>query len=512
MFKFLKFKAESRVIFSFVFLAAVLLITLRGFAGNVYPNGTGKQKIEVNKPPFETSMERGRYAQTVSMSLLHTFNVDAFSSFLMPDLGWYSGHYYAAFPPGVAFLSVPLFLLGNLIDLNVPFAFLTTLIAAFLTAIVVYRLGRRVGLPMYPALFSAMVICLASGFLSYSVTVSAHPFSALIVSLMLFTAIGIRSGEKNFMRYALIWLLFSSNLFIDYPNLLICVPILFYALLKSVSIRTVKDSYKLSLKMDSIYGFIGLLPFIGIFVFYNLSHYQKPIAFTNQYNLKALEKLGVSYDSENLSNAMFAKKAYSNRFKLSKLSTGAHALLLSSDRGLFVYSPIFFLAVIGFFTGRKKRGAIFFAILLVVILNIGVYGSFDDPWGGWAFGPRYLIPSLPFLSILVGFGYQYLMKKDIVAKISIFILLFYSVAVALLGPLTTNAIPPEVEAKALGMSSNFAANLQYLVDGMSSSFFYSVFLGKVITPLWFYVALFVVIAIFFTALVLLHHNSNQKNV
>src|SRR5262245_8908082 len=97
------------VFLAFVTLSLLYLFTLRGYAGNYYPQSEGAGRIKAGQPPFETSMERGRYAQIVSIAKNNTFNVDAYADFLKPDLGWYNGHYYSAFPPGVALVSAPIF-------------------------------------------------------------------------------------------------------------------------------------------------------------------------------------------------------------------------------------------------------------------------------------------------------------------------------------------------------------------------------------------------------------------
>src|SRR3990167_4772172 len=79
------------------FIAVIYLLTVRGFAGNVNPADLSSSELN-HTPPFETSLERGRFAQTVSLSQDHVFNVDKYAEFLKPDLAWYNGHYYPAFP------------------------------------------------------------------------------------------------------------------------------------------------------------------------------------------------------------------------------------------------------------------------------------------------------------------------------------------------------------------------------------------------------------------------------
>jgi len=77
------------------------------------------------------------------------------------------------------------------------------------------------------------------------------------------------------------------------------------------------------------------------------------------------------------------------------------AILMSPSRGLFFIMPVFLFSITGFIAMWRRR--IFRSETLVlsviifgyIMINSGFYG-----WhGGWTFGPRYLVPMLPFLAI-----------------------------------------------------------------------------------------------------------------
>lgn len=75
-------------------------------------------------------------------------------------------------------------------------------------------------------------------------------------------------------------------------------------------------------------------------------------------------------------------------------------LTVSPERGLFFYMPWAALGLAGFFTGRN-----FHETLrsdpgpLLVCLYIVLFSAYYMPSGGWAFGPRHLIPIVPFLAL-----------------------------------------------------------------------------------------------------------------
>ena len=109
-----------------------------------------------------------------------------------------------------------------------------------------------------------------------------------------------------------------------------------------------------------------------------------------------------------------------------------------------------------------------------------------DPWGGWAFGSRYLIPSYAILSIFVALLLTYWRKN--ILFLALFIILFgYSVAVNTLGAITTSAMPPQPEVLNLEKISGivqrytYQRNWEFLIAGNSKSFVFQTFARKYVT-------------------------------
>jgi hypothetical protein len=77
-----------------------------------------------------------------------------------------------------------------------------------------------------------------------------------------------------------------------------------------------------------------------------------------------------------------------------------YMLTFSPERGLFFYMPWALPALIGFFL--RKR---FLQVLktdplpLLIVSYILLFSAYYMPSGGWAFGPRHLIPVIPFLAL-----------------------------------------------------------------------------------------------------------------
>ncbi len=71
-------------------------------------------------------------------------------------------------------------------------------------------------------------------------------------------------------------------------------------------------------------------------------------------------------------------------------------LTFDDYRGLFFISPVLLLAFIGALRMRHREAAVIGAIVAFFFLAIS---SFNQWHGGWAFGPRYLIPIVPLLAV-----------------------------------------------------------------------------------------------------------------
>ncbi len=491
--------------FALLFITILLALTLHGLPGNLHPNGKGANTAEMNVTPFESSLERGRYAQTISLAESKDFNVDEFTFFVKPDLAWYNGHYFPAFPVGISVLAVPFYMFGKLLGFSQVFTYMISGLFTLLTAVTIVNICKKLGFADNVGALSAILFACASVALPYSATLSAHSLSAFIIAYGFWCYLNIDPLKNNSRNLMTLWLLFGLNLFVDYPNLVIFLPLLIGAFFKTVSFKLASDTFKFSIWFEFISSaFILILP-LSIFVYYNQLHYNRPIALTNTFNVKFLEGQGVDIEKDKLTNEMVDSREYSSKFKLDQTLSGMKTLLLSHDRGLFYYSPIFLFALIGaYIFGIHK--AYNWVIMSMFLFNVLIYASYDDPWGGWSFGPRYLIVTFPLLCVLCGAAFDTLLYRNkryaFLFAILIFGLFVFSTGVAIVGALTTNTVPSSIEAIGTNMKDNFLLNWDLLNEGKVSSFVYTTYLKDSISPLnYFYALLILVSAVFLVLLV-----------
>jgi len=118
----------------------------------------------------------------------------------------------------------------------------------------------------------------------------------------------------------------------------------------------------------------------------------------------------------------------------------AAKLLVSAYRGLFYTSPVLVLSILGLWSMAFRRRL--HAEALLCIAMFAVYwllnASFFGWHGGWTFGPRYLIPMLPFVALPLTLVYARLWW--IAAPPAVF-----SAAIMLLATIVT-PLPPQVRA------------------------------------------------------------------
>lgn len=83
---------------------------------------------------------------------------------------------------------------------------------------------------------------------------------------------------------------------------------------------------------------------------------------------------------------------------------GAVALLFSRRGGLLFYAPALLAAVPGLFALRDRCGPLAAGLVAASLAALGVHGAFFSPFGGDAWGPRYLVPSAALLAVPAALG------------------------------------------------------------------------------------------------------------
>lgn len=463
--KFLKFIMG---LCTFIVALVLLALAVKGGADPVFYQESHMTRVG---GPFESTNSTSRYALVESIVKRGTFFFnDDQASFAAPDLVKHEGKYFSIFTPGISFVAVPFYILGEMFGYQQLFAFFSTILFALGNLFLISYLVRRLTGQTIAGLLAGFIFLFATNAFAYSQTLTQHHGSTFVVLLALATVMGKRTIGKNL----LFGLTFGVGLLFDIPNAFMLLPIAFYSAYQHLVIKTTQESVRIGFNFLGLFIIFGFLPFLALFGWYN---YQLTGSYT-----KIGQTIGRSdylpSGSENVTTQSKIIDPYESTLPFSnrKQISGLYILLISNERGLIYYSPIVLLGLLGMYATYKKTSHKDFVMVgtAVTVMVIILYSMFGDPWGGWSYGGRYMIPAYAILSIFVGTAFVYF-KSRIWFFIIFVVLTAYSLWVNSLGVLTTQAIPPKVEAINLlePIPYTYEYNQRLLQKGMSSSFLFN---------------------------------------
>jgi hypothetical protein len=107
------------------------------------------------------------------------------------------------------------------------------------------------------------------------------------------------------------------------------------------------------------------------------------------------------------------QEAGNNIHLMSYAALGAPGLLVSPNRGLFVFTPIALVGVVGLIRAfRRFREEPLLPLLgLAAAAHFLLIASYPEWAGGWSFGPRYLTDVLPILGMAGGLELPHLPRR-----------------------------------------------------------------------------------------------------
>lgn len=469
-------------IFSFIAIisATLLVIFIKGQADPLH--------FQVNHDtsvggPFEGSNSNSRYALVEAIVENHTFIfTDEQARFAAPDLVLYEGKYFSIFTPGISFIAVPFYILGKSVGYAQLGAYSINLLFAVLNILLITIIGRKLKASFFGSVLSGFLFVFGTNALSYSQTLTQHNVSTFLILLSLILAV----SNRNFINNLLLGITFSAGLLVDIPNGVIMAPSIIYVFFSQFERKELKEKITIIVKLNGMVFLLGLIPLLFVFAIYNYS-------LTGSYT-KLGQTIGrVDYVPQEVQ--LKGKTSSSSRIQLPYNTRaqirGLSILLLSSERGWFYYSPVIIIGILGLILAirnkkTQKPAILFTSVAAMVVIS---YSMFGDPWGGWSFGPRYLIPASAVVMTGIGVAITRF-KKNILFIILFSICVIYSVSVSTLGAITTNNIPPKIEAVALSVPIpyTYEYNLSFLEKGEINSLLYNIYLsGKLSSyEFWYY--------------------------
>lgn len=504
-----------------ILLVIVLALSLRGNLGN--PNALELQGSKWRGGGvFEVSPERGRFGLLYSLieDKSFYFSVDV-ARFIVPDLGYKNGHYVSLFAPAVSFITAPGYIIGRLFGASQVGTFAIISLFALANFYLITRISETLGATKRASILGGLIFLLATPAFAYAVNLYQHHISTFLI--LLATFIVIRS--KKIWHLFFVWFLCAMSIPVDYPNLILMFPIGIYALFKIIKIKKGNKDFKININFFGLLTFLGLILPLIFFLWFNFKSYDNPLQFSgtvggvheiDEKGFPTVPKDNLEKDKEDYISPDKQKKTAVGFFKTRNILNGFYIHILSPDRGILIFAPVLLTGLVGIYLMNKNKNKYLPMLLGIVVANIILYSMWGDPWGGWSFGSRYLIPAYAIMSIFIALAIT-LIKNKKVFLLFLTPLLIYSVAVNTLGAITTSANPPQVESNLLSTLSgqkerySIDRNWNYLTNIGSKSFVYQTWAKDYFSARDYYFLVLMLITILFGLSAFYYEKDRNKN-
>ncbi|MDI6784627.1 MAG: hypothetical protein QME64_11115, partial [bacterium] len=324
-----------------------------------------------------------------------TLAIDAYynqpsKEYLTGDVALYNGKHYSDKAPGLALLGVPVYSgfasLADSLGLHPTPTVARYLVTLFTVGLLSAVLG--VFLYRFLAYFEENKTNRLILVLAYALGTIAFPYSTLFIShqtaalccflgfYILYNAAGNPKSEiRNPKLYLVAAGLFTGYALItEYPIGIIVLGLIVYLFLQRKKI------------MDVVLFLIPIFFCLLIPAFINYLQFGNPLALGYHYEKLDEFKTGMSQGFMGIT--------------VPSLTT-LYGITIHPFRGLFFWSPVLILALIGFyFLYKDTKFRKEFWLLLYIVVAFFIFNmSYFAWWGGWSTGPRHIIPMLPYLVI-----------------------------------------------------------------------------------------------------------------
>jgi hypothetical protein len=329
------------------------------------------------------------------------------------DYAYYNGHYYSDKAPGLSFFAVPFYAVFRRIAITPPVtrlmeelaqrdAFATTLreggtgllpqkiyfamalyFVTFFTASIPSAL---LGVLLYcalglfikakrPRLFTALTYGLATPAFPYAGMFFGHQLAAFLLFGAFYLIFRQRKTPISCWQLVVVGLFLGWSVITEYPTALIAGGVALYALWSQRAIRTV------------LWIAVGALVPGILLMAYDWAIFGS-----------VLPK-GYFY------SALYVEKHYTGFLSLTYPRPDAlWGITFGSFRGLFFLAPVLLLAVVGFGIWLRQRiHRSEWTVCTWAVISFLLFNGSSIMWeGGFAVGPRYLLPMLPFMAVGLG--------------------------------------------------------------------------------------------------------------
>ncbi len=348
------------------------------------------------------------------------------------DVSLYDGRIYPNKPPGTTLLALPAYALtwrlerllgldpdswlGLTAGLYVTTVFSIGLVGA-LGGVIFFRVSRRLFPDLEIRHHAAATLAFALGTIYFPFATMLFDHVATATALLAGFALLLTACDDPANRRRSDLRLIAAGAALGFAV------VLHYTAIMAVGLMTLYLARRLRRRRRLLIFALGAAPAAILLAWYHQAAFGSP---TNSANSRQLARF-MSEDSR-----LFGLFGLPDPHTLWQL-------LFSEYRGLFIYSPVLLLACYGLGVMLRRRQTTEAVLLLAVFAAfLGLNASFNGWHGGATFGPRYLIPVLPFLALPLAIAFARLPVAAAGAAL-------LSTGIALLGTATRPMIHQNIE-------------------------------------------------------------------
>ena len=262
-----------------------------------------------------------------------------------------------------------------------------------LSVVLFFLISRTYGFSIKTCLILVFLFGLSTMIWSYSQTsLNVIP----VVFFILFGFLFYRRFQVTSSHFNLIFtsIFFGLAFLTRNDMILIIIPFFIFLLV---------DLFQKNTKLKTFFSFV--IPVTSSYVIYKIIHYVR---------------IGIIPDDTSTPTVVNIPNQFVTAFTTNPYLQQLFGILFSPGAGLFIYSPILISCFVGFFDFYKRNKfdcLLFFSFVSFFIVYWSA-GSYWHGFNGW--GPRYLIPIIPFLILPLGASIE--KRTNIFFKMSVIIL------------------------------------------------------------------------------------------
>jgi hypothetical protein len=283
-----------------------------------------------------------------------------------------SGKQYSVYNPGQILLFVPFYWLAQYIPTQWHPYYVAAFLCSFLgyltfgcIILVFWEISKKLEVPDRGRIVATLLLAGTSFCFAHAQDSYEHIYEALFVLLAVWLLLPAAIPQAVVCAALAIGcgLMFRTSVVIVLPGVLLLIP---------------------TWRQRGIF-LLSLLPFLGILLVYNYQRFDDP--FQNGYASAW---------------ALAFHQTAASSFKLGNLPKHFFGLLFSSAKGLIFFSPSVLLAGIGYRSFWRQQPRLVVSVGLIACAYLVFYAA-NFAWHGsaWNWGPRYIIPIVPLLYLML---------------------------------------------------------------------------------------------------------------